>query len=186
MQERIFDPYEQVDSTMTSIGGGLGLGLSICQELISLHGGTISLISTRNGSTFTFSLPIAKTQTVEDSASNAETATTLLKFTSLLNDLSQMEESIASPTKDNTLVTSQARILIVDDDAVNLQILVNAFSTEPFEIETALNGAEALRKLQENSFDLVISDIMMPHMSGYDLAKLIREKFSISELPLLF
>ncbi len=187
MQERIFEPYEQVDSTMTSIGGGLGLGLRICQELISLHGGTISLISTPgNGSTFTFSLPIAKTQTVEDSDSNAETATTLLKFTSLLNDLSQMEESIASPTKYTTLVTSHARILIVDDDAVNLQILVNAFSTEPFEIETALSGAEALEKLQENSFDLVISDIMMPHMSGYDLAKLIREKFSISELPLLF
>lgn len=187
MQERIFDPYEQVDSTMTSVSGGLGLGLSICQELISLHGGTISLTSTLGkGSSFTFSLPIAKTQTVEYSDSNTEMDTTLLKFTSLLNDLSQMKESFAASTEETTLVTSQARILVVDDDAVNLQVLVNAFSTEPFEIETALSGNEALRKLQESSFDLVISDIMMPHMSGYELAKYIREKFSISELPILF
>lgn len=187
MQERIFDPYEQVDSTMTSVSGGLGLGLSICQELISLHGGTISLTSTLGeGSSFTFSLPIAKTQTVEYSDSNTEMDTTLLKFTSLLNDLSQMKESFAASTEETTLVTSQARILVVDDDAVNLQVLVNAFSTEPFEIETALSGTEALRKLQESSFDLVISDIMMPHMSGYELAKYIREKFSISELPILF
>lgn len=187
MQERIFDPYEQVDSTMTSVSGGLGLGLSICQELISLHGGTISLTSTLGeGSSFTFSLPIAKTQTVEYSDSTTEMDTTLLKFTSLLNDLSQMKESFAASTEETTLVTSQARILVVDDDAVNLQVLVNAFSTEPFEIETALSGTEALRKLQESSFDLVISDIMMPHMSGYELAKYIREKFSISELPILF
>lgn len=187
MQESIFEQYEQVDSTMTSVGGGLGLGLSICKELVSLHGGTISLTSTvGKGSTFTFSLPIAKSQAVEDSQLNAETAPTLLKFTSLSNDLSQMEEGIAASIENKTLVTSQARILIVDDDAVNLQVLVNAFSNEPFEIETALSGAEALRKLQENSFDLVISDIMMPHMSGYELAKHIREKFSISELPLLF
>ncbi|WP_230875089.1 ATP-binding protein [Lysinibacillus cavernae] len=187
MQERIFEPYEQVDSTMTSIGGGLGLGLRICQELISLHGGTISLSSTiGKGSTFTFSLPIAKTQSLEDSELRTEKDTVLLKYTSLISDLSIIEHRIPSTTEKDTLVTSHARILIVDDDAVNLQILVNAFSTEPFEIETALSGAEALEKLQENSFDLVISDIMMPHMSGYDLAKHIREKFSISELPLLF
>lgn len=185
MQEIVFDPYEQVDSTMTSIGGGLGLGLSICQMLVSLHGGTMSISSTiGRGSTFTFSLPIAKSQNVEDSELNVEKDPASIKY-SLLNDLSK-EHNIAATTETNSLVTSHARILIVDDDAVNLQVLVNAFSTDSFEIETALSGAEALDMLQNNSYDLVISDIMMPHMSGYDLAKHIREKFSISELPLLF
>jgi two-component system sensor histidine kinase ChiS len=187
IQERIFDSYEQVDSTMTSIGGGLGLGLSICQELIALHGGTISLTSSvGKGSIFTFSLPVAKSQTVADRDLNVEKDTMLLKYSSLMNGFTQIEQSIATSTEKHILVSSHARILIVDDGAVNLQVLVNAFSTEPFEIETALSGAEALKKLQENSFDLIISDIMMPHMSGYDLAKHIREKFSISELPLLF
>ncbi|MFJ8520683.1 ATP-binding protein [Lysinibacillus xylanilyticus] len=185
MQERVFEPYEQVDSTMTSIGGGLGLGLSICHELVSLHGGTMSVSSIiGRGSTFTFSLPIAKSQNVEDSELNVEKDTAFIKY-SFLNDLSR-EHNIAATTETNSFVTSHARILIVDDDAVNLQVLVNAFSTDSFEIETALSGAEALDMLQNNSYDLVISDIMMPHMSGYDLAKHIREKFSISELPILF
>lgn len=186
MQERVFEPYEQVDSTMTSIGGGLGLGLRICHELVSLHGGTMSVSSTiGKGSTFTFSLPIAKMQTMEDSELIDEKAT-LLKYTSVLSDLSKTKDSIAASTNKNSLLTSHARILIVDDDAVNLQVLVNAFSTESFDIETSISGAEALEKLESNAFDLVISDIMMPHMSGYDLAKHIRKKFSISELPLLF
>lgn len=184
MQERVFEPYEQVDSTMTSVGGGLGLGLSICQELVSLHGGTMSVTSTiGRGSTFTFSLPIADSQNGEDSELNVEKDPASIKYS--LNDLSR-EYNIAATTEKNSLVTSHARILIVDDDPVNLQVLVNAFSTDSFEIETALSGAEALDMLQNNSYDLVISDIMMPHMSGYDLAKHIREKFSISELPLLF
>ncbi len=185
MQEIVFEPYEQVDSTMTSIGGGLGLGLSICHKLVSLHGGTMSVSSTIGvGSTFTFSLPIAKSQNVEDSELNVEKDTAFIKY-SFLNDLSR-EHNIAATTETNSLVTSHARILIVDDDAVNLQVLVNAFSTDSFEIETALSGVEALDMLQNNSYDLVISDIMMPHMSGYDLAKHIREKLSISELPILF
>lgn len=185
MQESVFEPYEQVDSTMTSIGGGLGLGLSICHELVSLHGGTMSVSSTiGRGSTFTFSLPIAKSQNVEDRELNIDKDTAFIKY-SFLNDLSK-EHNIIATTETNSFVTSHARILIVDDDAVNLQVLVNAFSTDSFEIETALSGAEALDMLQNYSYDLVISDIMMPHMSGYDLAKHIREKFSISELPILF
>lgn len=187
MQKRIYEPYEQADSTMAAISGGLGLGLSICQELISLHGGTMSVQSTiGKGSTFTFSLPIAKTHNITGDTSNTMQDTALFKYAPLVDDFS-VEPGIAASTDDkNSLVTSRSRVLIVDDDAVNLQILVNAFSTEPFEIETALSGAEALEKLQENSFDLVISDIMMPHMSGYELAEHIRGKFSIAELPILF
>lgn len=187
MLERIFEPYEQVDSSMTSIGGGLGLGLSICKELVILHGGTISLSSTvGKGSTFTFSLPIAEDFTVDEDGLNAENDASLSKYVSLLNNLSKFEGEIAAATEKGSLVTSHSRVLIVDDDALNLQVLVNVLSTEPYEIETALSGAEALEKLQGGSFDLVISDIMMPHMSGYELAKRIRERFSISELPILF
>ncbi|MGG2084154.1 response regulator [Lysinibacillus pakistanensis] len=132
----------------------------------------------------TFLLPIAKSQNIEDSELIVEKDTAFIKY-SFLNDLSR-EHNIAATTETNSLVTSHARILIVDDDAVNLQVLVNAFSTDSFEIETALSGVEALDMLQNNSYDLVISDIMMPHMSGYDLAKHIRKKLSISELPILF
>ncbi|MGG2084125.1 hybrid sensor histidine kinase/response regulator [Lysinibacillus pakistanensis] len=187
IQERIFKPYEQADSSMTSIGGGLGLGLSICHELVALHGGKISLASTvGKGSTFTFSLPITNEQADNNTKINIDNDASLSKYVSLLNSLSKFEDEIAAVTEKETLVTSHSRILIVDDDAVNLQVLANALSTEAYDIETALSGSEALEMLQNNSFDLVISDIMMPHMSGYELAKKIREQFSISELPILF
>ncbi len=187
MQESIFEPYEQVDSSMTSMGGGLGLGLSICQELVTLHGGTISLSSTvGKGSTFTFSLPIAEDLAVDETDLSVEKDSSLSKYVSLLSNLSKFEGEIAAATEKGSLVTSHSRVLIVDDDSVNLQVLTNVLSTEPYEIETALSGAEALEKLEEGSFDLVISDIMMPHMSGYELAQRIRERYSISELPILF
>ncbi|WP_431028675.1 hybrid sensor histidine kinase/response regulator [Lysinibacillus sp. LZ02] len=186
MQKRIFEPYEQVDSSMTSMGGGLGLGLSICKELITLHGGTISLSSTiGKGSTFTFSLPIAKGQITNNMESSIEDDIIISKY---VNSLSHPPTSATEVTltKESSLVTSHSRLLIVDDDAVNLQVLINILSTESYEIETALSGEEALKKLEVRSFDLIISDIMMPHMSGYQLAKKIRKQFSISELPILF
>ncbi|MGN4126975.1 ATP-binding protein [Lysinibacillus sphaericus] len=186
MHEKIFEPYEQVDSSITSMGGGLGLGLSICQELITLHGGSISLTSTiGKGSTFTFTLPIATEQATAVTDVHVENDPSVSKYVSLLSNLSKYENEIAA-TEKNTLVTSRSRILIVDDDSVNLQVLANLLSTEPYDIETALSGAEALKKLEEGIFDMVISDIMMPHMSGYELAKRIRTQFSISELPILF
>ncbi|WP_193767231.1 response regulator [Lysinibacillus parviboronicapiens] len=62
-------------------------------------------------------------------------------------------------TEINSLVTSRSHILIVDNDAVNLQILANVLSTEPYDIEIALSGTEALKKLEEATFDMVISDL---------------------------
>ncbi|MFJ7733516.1 ATP-binding protein [Lysinibacillus sp. NPDC097231] len=153
MQEKIFEPYEQIDSSMTSMGGGLGLGLSICQELVTLHGGIMSLSSTvGKGSTFTFSLPIAKDLAVNETKLNVENDASLSKYASLLSNLSKFEGEITA-TEKGSLVTSHSRLLIVDDDAVNLQVLTNVLSTEPYDIETALSGAEALEKLQEGNFD---------------------------------
>lgn len=184
MVNTIFNPYEQVDSSMTSMGGGLGLGLNICQELVTLHGGTISLSTTiGEGSTFTFSLPIARDDIELDASTNTNNDMFLSKYAVL----SKFEGDIAAAMQqESMLVTSRPRILVVDDDAVNLQVLVNVLTTEQYDIDTALSGLEALTKLEERNFDLVISDIMMPHMSGYELAQRVRERFSIAELPILF
>ncbi|WP_264990057.1 ATP-binding protein [Lysinibacillus piscis] len=184
LQKRIFEPYEQADSSMTAVGGGLGLGLSICKDLIVLHGGTLSLSSEiGKGSTFTFSLPITKKQIDNDTIPEPSHTEAFDKYTSMVNNI---EQEIAAIIDTNPFITSRPRILIVDDDPVNLQVLVNVLSTEPYDVETALNGAEAIKKLQNTIFDLVISDIMMPNMSGYELAQHIRKQFTISELPILF
>lgn len=187
----IFDPYEQVDSSMTSIGGGLGLGLSICRDFILLHGGNIEVSSiVGKGSTFTFMLPQARKPIIEgDNHTEAlyENNDLLSQYEEMLNDYTSLANDFTAVTHENrAIVSSNPRILVVDDDVVNLQVLVNLLSMEKYVIDTALNGKEAFEKIEKNHYDLVISDIMMPHMSGYELAERIREKFSIVELPILF
>src|SRR5699024_10654740 len=76
------------------------------------------------------------------------------------------------------------RILIVDDDSVNVNVL-SQLLIQDYYIETALSGKEALQIIDRKQVDLVISDIMMPHMSGYELTCILRENYAISELPIL-
>ncbi|WP_342558501.1 ATP-binding protein [Metasolibacillus sp. FSL K6-0083] len=185
-QALIFEPYEQADANVKSSRHiGLGLGLSICKEIIDLHDGSLTVTSVINeGSCFTFSLPIAKGLTVNQV--EATTSSTLSKYIFLQDDLTVVEQELASTEDKATPPVSLANILIVDADPLSLQVLLKVLSTASYKIDTALNGTEALEKICEHSYDLVISDIMLPHMSGYELAKQIREQFSISELPILF
>ncbi|MNI39330.1 Sensor histidine kinase YpdA [compost metagenome] len=76
-------------------------------------------------------------------------------------------------------------ILVVDDDPVNLNVLVGILSTEPYHITTANSGREVLELLGTQQWDLLIADVMMPHMSGYELTQRVREHYSVSELPIL-
>src|SRR5699024_1920089 len=80
---------------------------------------------------------------------------------------------------------NRPRILAVDDDNINLQLLKNILSEKKYYIKTATSAKEALNLIESEDWDLVITDVMMPSMSGYELTQSIRKKFSISELPIL-
>src|SRR5690606_426396 len=77
------------------------------------------------------------------------------------------------------------RVLIVDDDPVNLTVLERILALERYSIVSAASGSEALALVQGEPFDLVIADVMMPHMSGYELTAELRRRYSLSELPIL-
>ncbi len=79
-----------------------------------------------------------------------------------------------------------ARILAVDDDPINLQVLHGYLAAEDFDPTLASSGEEALRLLGEEIFDLVLLDVMMPRLSGYEVCRALREKHPIAELPVLF
>lgn len=181
----IFEPYEQGDSSITAIGGGLGLGLSICQQLVEMHGGIIRASSVLGeGSVFTFTLPLAEEsfekQTAAPTSSFIDISELPIKETPFV-----MHNAMIKAFTKNSATSYKTRILAVDDDPVNLQVLTKILSENQYEVEVVSSGKEALKKLEWKEWDLIISDVMMPKMSGYDLTRSIREKFSISELPIL-
>lgn len=145
-QALIFEPYEQADANVKSSRHiGLGLGLSICKEIIDLHDGSLTVTSVINeGSSFTFSLPIAKGLTV--SRVEATTSSTLSKYIFLQDDLTVVEQELASTEDKAAPPVSLANILIVDADPLSLQVLLKVLSTASYKIDTALNGTEALEK----------------------------------------
>lgn len=167
----LFQPYEQGDSGMTAMGGGIGLGLSICKQLVELHGGTISVKTALNeGSTFIFTLPIAHE---------------LVKEVNQHPVFMEVAAGITDTKTEVRMNTERSRILVVDDDSVNVMIYKQILSPEQYDVVTCTSGKEALDILNKGRFDLVISDVMMPYISGYELTRKIRERFSISELPIL-
>ncbi|MDQ0176578.1 ATP-binding protein [Bacillus chungangensis] len=187
-QKRIFHPYEQGDSSITAIGGGIGLGLSICRQLVKLHGGSLKVASiVGQGSVFTFTLPLSNQVDEEEPVfSEDRISKSIAHEASLALHTLTYQETAIDARQDSAISTSNPNILAVDDDPINLKILVNVLSTEQYHITTATNGREALAKVKSKNWDLIITDIMMPHMSGYELSRLIRERYTISELPILF
>lgn len=180
----IFEPYGQGDSSLRGMSGGLGLGLSICRQLVEMHGGTLQVNSVLGeGSVFTFTLPVAEGAIEEDVA-----ATTAMSFD--INEISFNESVVKMKTMVEKAIETQQmsykpKILVVDDDPVNLRVIKNLLSEDIYEVETVSSGEEALNLIGRKEWTLIISDVMMPNMSGYELTQAIRKTYSISELPVL-
>lgn len=171
---RVFLPYEQG----TGESGGIGLGLSICRQLVELHGGSLEAYSEPGkGSVFHFELPLAQTTKLP----SAPQRTLLLEEAETAAAASTVEQ--VTPT--SAAVGKRMNILAVDDDPVNLKVLSVMLSGDDFRVRTVASGREALELLTAEPWDLLIVDVMMPHMSGYELTRIVRDSFSVSELPVL-
>nr|WP_088830181.1 ATP-binding protein [Paenibacillus tyrfis] len=182
-QARIFLPYEQGPHGRSG-SGGIGLGLSICKQLVELHGGELTVRSEPGrGSVFGFALPLAVLSGVPLEHTPASHNAEEEKAVSLSGDLSGVWPDLTSAAP--SFAGDKMNILAVDDDPVNLKVLVGILSTEPYHVKTVSSGREALELLDTESWDLLIADVMMPHMSGYELTRRVRAHYSISELPVL-
>lgn len=186
-QARIFLPYEQ-GSYGISDGGGIGLGLSICTQLVELHGGTLTVRSELGkGSVFSFELPLANgmhERLPQAPLPHSVTAGIQDEPTGLIS-AQTAKELAASKHIPPLLNDGNMHILAVDDDPVNLNVLVGILSAEPYHITTANSAKEALELLDTRQWDLLITDVMMPNMSGYELTQKVRERYSVSDLPVL-
>ncbi|MGE7691643.1 ATP-binding protein [Lysinibacillus sp. NPDC097214] len=166
IQSRLFSPYEQRNDN----NDGIGLGLLISKKLIELHGGTLQIHSIPNkGSDVFFTLSLAEENVNEEQAYIEEEDMHL-----------PIEEDNSSPTMEK-----QFKILMVDDDPVNLTIMRSLFATTEYAVTTVTSSEKALELLPQDDWDLVIIDAMLPYISGYALIEIIREHYSLLELPVL-
>ncbi|MEC4893270.1 MAG: PAS domain S-box protein [Oscillatoria sp. PMC 1051.18] len=154
----LFEYFRQENSSRTRSFGGLGLGLAIVRYLTELHGGKVSVYSAgkNQGATFTVTLPLSE----------------------IKQDKFQQQ-----PKKANSVSLAGVKILLVEDEADNRELVTFILEQSGAIIEAVACAKEALANLASSQFDLLISDIAMPEMDGYELIKEIRAGESTAAIP---
>jgi signal transduction histidine kinase/CheY-like chemotaxis protein len=159
-QKSIFDKFMQADSSTTRKHGGTGLGLAITNQLTELLGGDLTLTSEPGkGSKFSVIIP-----------ANIDIASA----TMISNDKWCKKEQKIEPSDE--INKAAGKVLVVEDDFANQQVILGMLEETNLHAETANNGIEAVNKVTSGSYDLIFMDIQMPNMNGYDATKIIREK----------
>jgi two-component system chemotaxis sensor kinase CheA len=192
-QSTIFEAFRQADGTTSRKYGGTGLGLSISQELAQLLGGFIDIHSTEGkGSTFTLYLPDydSNMQTAISPSSEMEVAAGLFEeFNSLsaqLEEITSQSNETVNQSQYGKAVLEGKKVLVVDDDIRNVFALTTALEELHMKVIFAENGREGIEVLKANpDTDLILMDIMMPEMDGFEAMRTIRQMPEGQMLPII-
>ncbi|TVQ71846.1 MAG: response regulator [Oceanospirillales bacterium] len=171
-QQRLFKKFSQADDSITREFGGTGLGLTISQKLVQLMGGKkISLQSELNqGSLFHFSLPFELLSPEQQR---------LITIDQAEDDPNEVQRSKTEvPSKQFT-----AKVLLVEDNEINQEVASGQLKQLGISVEIAVNGEVAVSKARNNDYDLILMDIQMPILDGYQATRRIR-KFNV-DVPIL-
>jgi PAS domain S-box-containing protein len=154
----IFENFQQASSDTARLYGGTGLGLAIVKKLVEAQGGSISVKSTINeGSSFSFILNFQKTE------AEAELETVIPELNPKIKNI---------------------KILVVEDIALNQLLMQTLLDDFGFEADIAANGKIAIEKLQIKSYDIILMDLQMPEMNGFEATEYIRCKMK-SNIPII-
>jgi PAS domain S-box-containing protein len=159
-QHVLFKSFSQVDDSHTRNYGGTGLGLAISREIVELMGGTISFESKEGaGSVFSFTVPL------EEAGEGCEPVTIPVEAPPAACNIPTDEEEQNRPS-----------LLIAEDDPTNRTILGQVLKLQKFDVDFAENGQMAVEMWESGSYDLIVMDVQMPVMDGFEATRTIREK----------
>ncbi|HCX31892.1 MAG TPA: hypothetical protein DHU55_19305 [Blastocatellia bacterium] len=154
----VFEMFRQADASSSRPHSGMGIGLALVRQLIDLHGGKVAVESNvGQGAKFTVQIPLSR----------------------------ETERAFRSSPQVQTGVLSQMAILVVDDSEDTVDMLRQLFEMDGAVVETARSAAEALRMAREKDFDVVLSDISMPGMDGFEFLRRMRGIPNKKDVPVI-
>ncbi|MDO9303016.1 MAG: response regulator, partial [Anaerolineales bacterium] len=167
--EKLFKPFVQLDSSLSRQYTGTGLGLALTRQLADLHGGSVGVESEAGkGSRFHFIIPIQSL--------NAKT----------LEDTAREPSAQQKPVKTRaSQQVDKKRILLVEDNAINMMVSNDYLSANGYHVDTATNGFEAIESAQTHKPDLILMDIQMPGMNGLEAIKRLRATPGFDSIPII-
>jgi PAS domain S-box-containing protein len=155
----VFEMFRQADATNSRRHSGLGIGLALVEQLVRLHDGDVAATSggRGRGAQFTIKLPLTD----------------------------ESKQSLTNVKEIDAGALSEMRILVVDDSIDTVEMLRRLFEMDGATVNTARSGSEALEVVRNENFDVILSDISMPGMDGFELLRMLRETPGVRDTPVL-
>lgn len=177
----IFERFNQVDSTISRKYGGTGIGLALVKEITELHNGSVRVKSTlHKGSTFIMELPYELNSECDTISDIVDDYNEVKPY--LLTDIDYQCETTDVDCEEFS--ESKATVLIVEDTE-DMRFFLKQLLEKDYNILTANNGKIGVEILKDNQVDLVLSDVMMPEMDGYELTRLMKTSEMLKGIPVI-